>query len=71
MTVLPEKFAFVSHINKTMKGTVYHAEKDSNWYDITLPGKTFVWHSSILDMREKILSGEFEIVPENDKCVSL
>lgn len=62
--MLPDKFSFVSHINETMRGAIYHAVKTENKYDITLPGEAFVWHSTITDMRKKVLSGEYEVVCE-------
>lgn len=63
--MLPDKFSFISHINEAMRGAIYHAEKVGSRYYITLPGETFVWNSSIKDMRKRVSSGEYEIVCES------
>lgn len=66
---IPDKFIFRSHINTCTRGTIYHAMRVGNRYNITIQDEEFVWHSSIPEMRKMITSGAYEIVSNESEVL--
>lgn len=63
---LPNEFNFVSNINELMTGTLYHAVRENNNYEITISSDpdTYKWTETVKEFNRLLLSGKFEIKSE-------